>query len=149
MLTGGPGGIAWSDFISLPLPPPRTLNYTCWSHRGSAGWGLMGCWKISSCIMEEWIPFRIMCVCVSEALWGGMSLGNPSSAVQKTCEEHMNYKSHLHKTCVSVCERVWNTKCIWRVWLEVLLRFQRVNVGVLLRLHAQQRALLLFAAHSR
>ncbi len=47
-----------------------------------------------------------VCVCVSEALWGGMSLGNPSSAVQKTCEEHMNYKSHLHKTCVSVCERV-------------------------------------------
>lgn len=64
MLTGGPGGIAWSDFISLPLPPPRTLNYTCRRHRGSEGWGLMGCWRISSCIMEEWIPLRILCVCV-------------------------------------------------------------------------------------
>lgn len=79
---------------------------------------------------------------------GGMSLGDPSSAVQKMCEEHMNYKSHLHKTCVSMCERVWNTKCIWKVWLEVLLRFQRVNVGVLLRLHAQQLPVCSPCAHS-
>lgn len=49
-----------------------------------------------------------------------MSLGNSPSAVQKMCEEHMNYKSHLHKTCVSMCAKVWDAKRIWEVWLDVL-----------------------------
>lgn len=88
-----------------------------------------------------------VCVCVC-GMRGGLSLGNPSPAVQKMCEEHMNYKSHLHKTCVSMCERVWNTKCIWKVWLEALLRFQPVNVGVLQCLHAQQLPVCSPCAHS-
>lgn len=137
--------------LFLPQGPLITLVGGTGGQRGGGWWdageSLHVLWRSES-------PWEF-CVCVCVAWWGGMSLGNPSSAVQKMCEEHMNYKSHLHKTCVSMCERVWNTKCIWKVWLEALLRFQRVNVGVLLRLCtaapclSSVHTLLLFVAYSR